>query len=126
MAESRSTRRGVGYRNSSPGVRSHVLRGASGDHEEVLVAVLRWPFSRTAVGAVSELEEVAVEGGRAFGLVGKALVDGDYGAEGLLEELDVTAGVRGRLAVLAAGQLQELDPLAEELAHVLLAAPERR
>ena len=117
---------GLGFRNLSLAVHSQLLRSASGDHEEVFVAVLRWPFSRTAVGAVGELEEVVVEGRRAFGPVDKALVDGDYGAEGLPDELDVVARARGHLGVLAAGELQELDPLAEELAHVFLAAPERR
>src|SRR5262249_5632716 len=65
------------------------------DREQVLVAVLRRPFARAAVGTGREVEEVAVGGRRALGVVSKAPVDGHYRSERLLVELDVVTRARG-------------------------------
>src|SRR6185312_3089256 len=96
------------------------------DHEQVLEAVLRRPVGWPAVGPGGEVEEVTVECRDPIWPVGDGLVGRHHRAEGLFEQLNVPTWGRGPLGVIAAGQLEELDPLTEQLAHVVLAAPECR
>ncbi len=96
------------------------------EHEQVLVRVLRRTPGRAPVGARREVQEVAVERCRAVGIVGEAGVGRDDRPERLLEELTVIARALGPLDILAAGHLQRAEPVAEQLPHMFLAAPQRR
>lgn len=91
-----------------------------------LPAVLRGTLGRSGVGPRSEIEEVAIESGGALGPPGEARLGRDNRPERLLEQLAVTARAVRSLHILAAGHLQRLHPIAEDLAHVLLAPPQWR
>jgi pimeloyl-ACP methyl ester carboxylesterase len=102
------------------------LAALAGHHEQVLVAVLGRAVGRASIRALGEVEEIPLERGRPFGLVGERGLNGDHRAEGLFHQLVVAMRARRSLDILAAVQLERIDPMAEELAYVILAPPQER
>ncbi len=74
-----------------------------------------------------EVQELLVELGEVLRLGAEVVVERDHGSELLLEQLDVLLRTTwAALDVARAGQDERRDPLAEQLADVLLVAPQDR
>jgi hypothetical protein len=93
--------------------------------ERVLVGVFGQAVRRASVGAMSEVEEFAVEARGAVGLALKCLVDADNRPERLLVQVDVVLRARGSLGVRALAHLQRLNAVAEQFPQVFLGSPEK-